>query len=473
MTELVKCVLESIEKYSMINKGDTLICGLSGGPDSVCMLHILHGLKDQLGFELSAVHINHKIRGAKADEDMNFSENFARQLGIPFFSKVADVPKLAKMWKVSEEEAGRKVRYDTFREIGGKRAPYKIAVAHNSNDVAETFLFNLKRGTGLEGLCSIKRVNGDIIRPLLDIYKDDILTYLQQNRLAYQIDDTNFHCDYTRNKIRNHLIPFINEALNTDIVHKILQTTVLLEDDLNWLKESGERAYKSCRKDYEDKKVIDCTLFNEYPIALKRQVIRFYLNDCIGSLDGYGSYHVNELIELAKKESPSSLELPKKFTATFRYGRLSVEQNHVKNIDLPIRQPLIIPGVVTVDFVGWKVESEVLPNDKNFDYRLLSGVQVQFFDIDKTGTDLTVRNRKKGDIFKPFGLKGTKKLKDYLIDKKVEKEKRDMIPLIEGREGILWVVGYGRSELARVTDQTKTVLKLTFYESKGDIFNVQ
>jgi tRNA(Ile)-lysidine synthase len=466
MRNIAEHVLKTIEKYSMVHRGETIVCGLSGGPDSVCMLHILHRLKDYLGVTPVAVHIHHGIRGKEAEEDMLFSEKFAKELGVEFITRAFNVPELAKQLKISEEEAGRRLRYDTFREIGKKKAPYKIAVAHNANDVAETFLFNLARGAGLEGLCSIKRVNEDIIRPLLDVYKDEIMEYLDQNRLGYRIDSTNHECDYTRNKIRNRLIPEMNRVLNTDIVYKILQTTDVLEDDLVWLKESGKKAYEACTTVIDGQKEIDCTLFNEYPLALQRQMIRLYLHECTGSLDGYGSYHVNRLIELTKSESPISTELPNKYWAIYRYGRLYIGKNQIQKDTYFTEISLSIPG--ETESANWKICSEILEADHKTDYRKMAGKYVQFFDFEKTGPCLKVRYRKDGDVFKPIGLNGTKKLKDYFIDNKIEREKRAKIPLIEGPEGILWVVGCGRSDLAKVTDQTEKVLKLSFQETKGE-----
>lgn len=475
MGYIVESVYESIKKYCMIDKGDTVICGLSGGPDSVCMLHVLDALKDRLGIELVAVHINHMIRGAQADEDMKFSEEFAKSLGVRFLCKIADIPNLAAKWKVSEEEAGRKVRYETFRETGKTVAPYKIAVAHNSNDVAETFFFNLARGAGLEGLCSIKRVNGDIVRPLLDIYRDEIMSYLNQNRLPYKIDCTNLQCEYTRNRIRNKVIPVVNEALNTDITRKIMHTTALLEDDLDWLKECGKKAYESCKKEREGHMVIYCEQFNELPVSLKRQVVRSYMSDCIGGLDGYGSFHVNRLMEMITGGTPSSMELPGKYVAILRYGELKIEKNDgTRNEQTQCWQvPLNIPGETVVPLLGWRMEALVFLKEKNVDYRQLAGPDIQFFDFSQTGAGLTLRNRRNGDVFRPLGLNGTKKLKDYFIDRKVEKEKRAYIPLVEGKEGILWVTGYGRSELAKVTEETERVLRIRLIITKGENLNVQ
>jgi tRNA(Ile)-lysidine synthase len=183
-------------------------------------------------------------------------------------------------------------------------------------------------------------------------------------------------------------------------------------------------------------------------------------------LDGYGSYHVNRLIELTKSESPISTELPNKYWAIYRYGRLYIGKNQIQKDTYFTEISLSIPG--ETESANWKICSEILEADHKTDYRKMAGKYVQFFDFEKTGPCLKVRYRKDGDVFKPIGLNGTKKLKDYFIDNKIEREKRAKIPLIEGPEGILWVVGCGRSDLAKVTDQTEKVLKLSFQETKGE-----
>ena len=467
MKDIVEKVLKTIKENKMTNKGDTVICGLSGGPDSVCMVYILHLLKDELKINPVAVHVNHMIRGADADMDMMFSEKFAKSLDMPFYGRCVDVPALAGKLKISEEEAGRNVRYDFFRDIARKYTSYKIATAHNSNDVVETFLFNLARGSGIEGLCGIKKINGDVIRPVLSLSKKEILGYLEYNNIEYRIDKTNEQNNYTRNKIRNVVIPLINKELNTDLEIKILNTVSLLTDDYDYLKEQSKKAYEECLQYTKDQPVINCNALKSYPISLRRTIIRMHIKETLGSLDGITGFHINRTVELADNLNvPGSHELPKGYIATVRYKTLKISKKKaLEQTDVCV--VLNIPGTTFVSGKGWEIKAEIINKNKKVNYKEISNKNTQFFDYEKVTGTIYIRNKNEGDVFKPFGFNGTKKLKDLFIDEKIERENRDMIPLIVGNEGILWVIGYKRAKFAPIVETTEKVLKLTF---KGGIY---
>ena len=212
-------VLQTIFKHNMLNRGDKVLAAVSGGADSVCMLHILNSLKNDLDIELYCAHINHGLRGDAADSDELFVKSLCRSLDIPFFSKTIDVAKMAEENKLTVEEAGRIARYSFFDELKMQYGLSKIATAHNKNDNAETVLMRIIRGTGVDGLCGIAYVRGDgVIRPILDVSRKEIEEYCTDNSLDFCTDATNADNDYTRNKIRNQLIPYLEREFNSNII---------------------------------------------------------------------------------------------------------------------------------------------------------------------------------------------------------------------------------------------------------------
>ena len=228
-------VLDYIRKNGMVQRGDRIIAGVSGGPDSVCLLFLLDKYKETLGISLEVVHMEHGIRGKESLEDAAFVENFCRKLAIPCHTYHRDIPKLAREWKCSGEEAGRRARYEAFEEVRSKNGGTKIAVAHNRNDQAETVLFHLVRGSGLSGLSGIRPVRGNIIRPLLCLTREEIEDLLRKENLPFRTDATNLETDYARNRIRLNILPLLREELNPRACEHLAETAerlALAEDYL-------------------------------------------------------------------------------------------------------------------------------------------------------------------------------------------------------------------------------------------------
>ena len=217
MKEKIK---RTIATNNLIQNGDKIVLGVSGGPDSIAMLDILYSLKDELNFSIVVCHINHMIR-EEAEEDEKFVKNYCDKKGIEFYSKSIDVQKIANTNKIGVEEAGRNARYDFFNEILEKTKSNKIAIAHNKNDKVETIIMNALRGTGISGLKGIEAKRKQYIRPLIDCERTEIEKYCEENNLNPRIDKTNFKNDYTRNKIRNIVIPYIKQEFNPNIIETL------------------------------------------------------------------------------------------------------------------------------------------------------------------------------------------------------------------------------------------------------------
>jgi tRNA(Ile)-lysidine synthase len=270
MGNMLQRVLQTIQTYRMLSPGDKVVVGLSGGADSVALLHILKELQNgPLNINLYAAHVNHGIRGVHAREDAIFAHNLCKEWGIPFFLEEADIPSLARSMNQSEEEVGRQIRYGFFREVAEKVNGNKIATAHHKNDQAETILHNLIRGTGMQGLTGIQAVSdGVIIRPLLEITKQQILEYIALHELPYQEDATNEDSTYTRNRIRNQLIPSLEKDFNPDIVDSLVRMSGILREEEEFLADYTMDLYQKYTRSYLNKLILDLKSFSFCHLAI-------------------------------------------------------------------------------------------------------------------------------------------------------------------------------------------------------------
>ena len=332
MNRIIEKIKNTVEKFELINSGDNVVVGFSGGPDSTCLLHSLWTLKDHFGIDkIAAVHINHMYRGEDAFSDEKFCEDFCKEKGILFFAYRFDVEKLAVEWKTSSEDAGRTVRYDSFRAVADKLGGAKIAVAHNRQDQAETLLMRLARGTGTEGLCGIDYIrDGQIIRPILTCDREEIEEYCRQEDLRPKIDHTNLEPIYTRNVVRLKLIPYIDEVMGCSIVDSLAALSDIAKEDkdfiggfvdevMNEFVIEGDRGYLN--RDI---------LKRLHPAVRKRVVVKAFGR--VGLMNDIGSVHLAgaEALLLSDKTS-SDLEFPHKFMMKCRYDRVYFEKVHKKN----------------------------------------------------------------------------------------------------------------------------------------------
>ena len=274
MNKLLEQVKNNIYTYNLIEDKDIIVIGLSGGPDSIFLIHALSALKPviekekKITYRLHAAHINHKIR-EEAGYDENLAMEYATALGVPFHVLEIDVEAEAKKLKIGTEECGRRVRYDFFNKVKEELNATKIAVAHNAGDNAETIMLNFLRGAGIQGLSGMEYINKDIIRPILDIDKKDILEYLDENKIPYAIDKTNLENDYTRNKVRNDLLKKIEKEFNPNIITALNRMAKINKQDNEIILNAVETAYNNLgvKKD-KDEIAIDTRKFNEYSDAM-------------------------------------------------------------------------------------------------------------------------------------------------------------------------------------------------------------
>lgn len=460
-TKFIDKFLTAIKKHKMITAGDRIIAGVSGGPDSLCLIYALNKLKAKLKIELFAVHINHSIRGKSADMDQQFVEDFCRKLGIQVYSEKILVKQIAGDRKISVEEAGRIARYDCFEKYAKELNANKIAVGHNMNDNSETVLLNLVRGTGIEGLKGIEPVRGMIIRPLIEISRAEIELYCKEEGLNPRIDETNTDSAYTRNRIRNGLIPYIKENFNPNIIEAINRTAEIIYDENLFVSEVSEAYYSECLQDSDQNSIkINLEKFNMLHSAVRKRIIRMAVERLNGSTRAVEKIHIEQVMGLADNAKTGTVcRLNGGIEVIIEYKNLIfIKGKAKKRVDFCY--DISIPGKVEIPQVNACLNIKVI-DVKNFKPEAKSS-NVCLIDKKTVGESLQIRNRRNGDRINPEGMKGTKKLKDYFIDEKIPREQREVIPVVADGQEIIWIIGKRYSEKHRITEQTKEVIVLEY-----------
>jgi len=461
---MVERVYEYIKKHNMLEPGHKVVVGVSGGADSLALIHILGQISKYMSLTLYVAHVNHGLRGQAAREDANFVEAMAREWGYEFFLREANVSKLAREWGLSEEEAGRKVRYDFFKEVLDKVGGHRIALAHHRDDQAETILHNIIRGTGLAGLSGIKPVRDEIfIRPLLEISRKEIEEYCHQNDLRYRIDHTNEEIIYTRNRIRHMVIPMIEEHFNPNFSSSLVRMGDILREEEDFLAHYTNQVFNKIAKHKDNEVKISLSDFIKCHKAIQARILRQGLELLKKDLVGIEQVHIEGVLNLALNSNVgATLNLPADIKARkdYDYLVLSIGKTTEGKDFVPVPEflyELPIPGRVFIPELGVEISAQL--QDKST--VLNKGNKCIYIDAEAVqGDRLFVRNRRNGDRFKPLGMKGTKKLKDFFIDNKISRYKRDSIPLVVDKDNIIWVIGHQISQDYRVTKDTKRLLRL-------------
>lgn len=461
-----KRFLDYIKENSLVEKGDGIVIGLSGGPDSVCLLHLLCSVREELDLKLAAAHINHMIRGKEADDDEQYSKELCNTLGVRFFSLRKDVEGYGKEEGLSSETAGRKVRYDFFNEVLENLQYSKIATAHNANDQAETILLRIMRGTGLDGLGGIpvKREN-KYIRPILFMKREEVEVYCEENNLQPRIDCTNLEKLYSRNKVRLDILPYMKENFNKDIIEAINRMALLLQDDNKFIVEEVNKIYQEYCIEKKDKVIIQKEVFNKSSAIIGR-IIRKSIKKINGNQYDVELKHIKEVEEIQKMSTNKTVDLPCGIFAENVYGDIHIKLKQCmknKEYNEIVYDKNLIDGK-TVDFNGYEFNFKVLNNIEKIQFN--KNNCIKYFNYDKINGNIIIRQRKNGDKINPLGMKGTKKLKDIFIDMKIPKEDRETIPIIQFGSDIGWVVSLKLSDKFKVTSKTEKILEIKFFERK-------
>lgn len=460
MIKIKDRVIDEIKKYNLIENGDNIVVGVSGGPDSMALLYILIEFKKEVDFNIHIAHVNHGVRGEDALKDQNFVKEQAMKLGLAYYSRDVDMIQYGREIGVSSEEAGRALRYGFFREIISKLGSGKIAVAHNKNDQAETLIMRFMRGTGIDGLKGMEFISKDIIRPILGISREDIEDYIINENIDTVADMTNFQTIYNRNKVRLELIPYIEENFNPNIIHTMWRMSEISSLDSDFLNEYTKEIYKKAVKIESKHRIsLDLNIILKLHPSIKQRLIRQSILNINQSLQGITEAQISNAIDLIdKKKTGKEVHLSNKIVVRTDYNNVIVERKLEKKEEYFYEIPDF--GLVNLQEIGYSFNIALISME---DYKSLErDTDSQYFDSDQIVGNLAVRNRRPGDRFIPFGMSGSKKLKDYFIDEKISKDLRDKIPLLVDRESILWVIGYRTDEKYRITSKTKTVLKISY-----------
>ncbi len=455
MNALEKKVFTYIDKHQMLLPGERVVAGISGGADSVCLLFVLLEWKKLYGLEPIVVHVNHGIR-KEALEDARFVQDLCREYDLPFYLKEADIPVLARQQGCSEEEAGRNFRYQVFDEVAQELGATRIAVAHNANDLSETMLFHLFRGTGMKGLSGIPPVRDRIIRPLLCVEREEIEQYLREKDRDFCHDATNDGDDYTRNRIRHHILAYAKQEISTSCVQHMAQTADILAEAEDYLKQETEKALDQCICGQSEFTVeLSCEIFQTFHPAIQKRLTLAAMEMVAPGVRDISHVHVDMVLGLFTQRSYRQFCLPCNIRAKREYDKVVVSR---------------LPGVSEQQdpLGGLKLELEVISVDnlpKNEENLLIfpQNQYTKWFDYDKIERPPVIRTREIGDYLMIRDGEGQlrhKKLKDYMISEKIPKSKRDFCPLLAADSHVMWVIGHRISEYYKVCENTKRILQV-------------
>lgn len=507
---MIDRIYDFIKQYNMFAGCDRIIVGLSGGADSVCLLRVLHSIieREKLDIRLVAVHVNHGIRGQEAARDEAFARSLCEELGVEFISESVDVPKLAVNEGMSEEEAGRKVRYAVFARCAGDCG--KIAVAHHMDDQAETVLMNLFRGSGLKGMSGIAPVRDNIIRPLLCVSRQEIEGYLRELGQEYVTDSTNCENVYTRNRVRNELMPYIKDNVNSEAVRHLVEAAHQAREAQEYIDKCAEELLDKCSTMRNESCSIDLSVFGDAPEVVKAQAVVKVLHMVSGNRKDWYRKHVDAVLDLEHMQVGKCVSLPYGMRAKKTYDSIEIECELCKLSAVEVTDGRQKPCEVTCGKqMAYEAQGDIVPITiseieraggiydlpvgrevyDGTDLRMLRSVRLQVidrilidnsafdkknvytkcFDYDKIKGTLVLRFRQEGDVITVCSDGKKRKLKKEFIDRKVPKDIRDSVILLTEEDKVLWAIGLRRGQDYLVEDVTKRVLivSLEFQEERG------
>ena len=452
----------------MISQRDTVLAAVSGGPDSVCMLHALASLRKELGFELRVAHLDHRFRGDESRADAAFVRELSESMGLPCRCEEENVPAFLLSHAMSKQDAARMIRYRFLVRVAKQEYCQRIATGHNADDQAETVLMRVLRGAGPDGLAGIPpKRDGTIIRPILSLWRSEIEAYLGEHDLPSRLDASNLESEYTRNRIRNELMPQLAEY-NPGIGRSLVNLATIMTDIAAHLDRLTDLALpelvKSARLGHF---ALDSTKLAGYDEALQRSIVRRVFESLRPDIAPLPFRHVEDLLHLVRRaEVGSGVELPAGGRAQLEHGQLVVSDGP-HEAGLPTRE-LSVPGEAVFPQAGLTITAELVTGRDASSRPDATGDDEALFDWSAVQSPLTVRGRREGDRFRPFGMNGSKSLKQFFIDSKVAASFRNAVPLVCDAKGIMWVVGMRRSAAAPVLGSTDTVLRLRATRLEGN-----
>ncbi len=427
----------------MLAAGDRVLVAVSGGPDSVCLLHVLRELAVDFNLSLHIAHLDHMFRGAESAAEASFVADLAKQLNIPATIEKKDVPAYCLERGLSSQSGAREVRYSFFHKVADATDASRIAIGHTANDQAETFLMRLARGAGVSGLSAIPPVRGVIIRPLIDVTRDFVMTYVQANGSGFVSDPSNIKPAYTRNRFRMEVLPVLMR-FNPRIVATLASEAALLRDEDEAVETHLDSLSERLIARSENTLLVKRDEFNSLPLAFRRRLLR-KIADLAGEDPSTLSLErINKTLSfMTDALTGRTMSLSQSLAIGREYDRFIIS---TKVTPQSFAHRLAIPGATTIPELGMEMvvvqsgDANAAAGDQNYRW------QAQF-DYDKIKTHLTLRNRRPGDWFCPSGMGGKrKKLQDFFVDEKIPLRRRDRIPLLCSGDDILWILGFRTDE---------------------------
>lgn len=449
---MINKILNTITQFNMLKKGDSIVVGVSGGADSICLLDVLNSLKEEYRLSLTVVHINHNIRGKDADSDEEYVIYTAEKYGLPYKVFSYSVEKMAREKGIGTEEMGRSLRYKAFYEVAGNEG--KIAVAHNINDNCETMLMNFMRGTGLKGLSGIAPVRGQIIRPLIAITKDEIISYCNEKGLKYCNDYTNDEEIYTRNKLRLNIIPQLEKAFNKNLASTLFRTSNIIRSEEEYIEKESLAAYNNC---LEANHRLNINKLEAYDRVIQRRAVRIGFRDFLEDLHDISYDHVSSVLMLMDGESGRVAELPQGLRAIREHNSLYFyRENNYEDFCYTII-PEEKQYIKEINSYILLTKYKKIEHNSKIIYTIA-------FNCDKINRELLLRSRKSGDKIYFNGINGSKSLKKLFIDLKIPKSQRNKIPVLAMDNEVLWIKDYKTSDFYKADEASENIIYLYLLE---------
>jgi tRNA(Ile)-lysidine synthase len=458
-------VRRTIDRYHLLERDDRLIVGVSGGIDSMVLLHLLNTYRREFNLSLIVAHVNHGLRPEESKEEANLVQKESERLGLHFEYGQFDVKRFQRVGRLSAQDAGRRIRFQFFKNLLLKYQAQKIALGHNADDQVETVLLRLIRGSGLQGLRGMLPIReGRVIRPLLEIWKEEIESFAREKGIPFLLDSSNLKGDYLRNRVRLSLIPLIEKEYQPTFKKIVMKTSAILREENDYLDRGAEESY---RKIIHQENEILSFRFSEFQALQKaiqwrmiQKIWRRMNREEMITEEGEG-LDVDSIYRQLHQSSPSFLfELPRGIYLEKQYDMVSLKKGRMKPLP-PFEAELVLPGRTFIDEIGREMVAEETVRDEKF-IVFKESPNTAFLDYEKLQFPLKVRNFRPGDRFQPLGVKGIQKLKKFFIDHKIPRFERPKIPLLISGEKIVWIIGYRIDERVKVTEKTQRVLRIEF-----------
>jgi len=473
--KLLRTAEKTVSTYGMLKPKDSVLVGVSGGPDSIALLHVLLTLASRFSLRLGVAHLNHSLRQKDSDKDAEFVASLAGKFDLPCYVHKENVRKYQIENKLSLEEAARRVRYTFFNSVSETNRFNKIALGHHCDDNAELILMNLFRGSGPQGISGIPPVrDGKIIRPLINLKRSEIIDYLEAKGLKYVSDTSNWETKYLRNRIRLHLIPLLKESYNPKIIETLNRLAAIIGSEEEWIEDIIHPLFEKTALSMQDDIVsFSVPRLKEINIAAQRRIIRKAIARIKGNLRRITFSHIDSVINLLEsRPAYKNLDFPDRIriqrnreTLIFSKEKKALRDLNVKSGQaekIAFEYKIAKPEPIFIKEIGAHMKFSEMDIENLFDFRR-TGQHAGFFDKDALSFPLVLRNFQPGDRFKPLGMAGTQKVKKFFINKKVPKTERTRCPILLSQGKIVWVIGHRIDESVKVTPSTRNVLKMELF----------